>query len=262
MRQLAARARARLTYGNVVATVALFIALGGTAWALARESVGAREIINGSVRSAELEDDDVRGVDIQAATISGSDVADDSLGGSDVRESSLTLPEGPPGPPGPPGADGSPDTPDQVIDKLLTVDGFNSGLDADTVDAIETTDLLRRSNFNTEAVARNPEFFAYLVRTTEEETFEFRAIELRTTGNTRELQVCSNGLNSAPIVRYVNGIRTVTTTASGSACNATFTPAAGTDFQIYGAGVMIWGVSTAIDFPGGDLFSVYGVDVG
>ena len=260
MRLLAARARARLTYANVIATVALFIALGGTAWALARDSVGAREIIDGSVRSAELRDDDVRGADIRAATISGADVADDSLSGADVREASLLLPEGPQGPPGPPGADGSPDTPDQVMDKLQTVDGRNSGLDADTIDATDSLDLLGRSTFNSEAGARTPSFFAYVVNTNVEETFEFRAIELRTTGNTRELQICSNATNTAPIVRYVNGIRSVTTTQSSSNCTSTFTPGAGTDFQIYGAGVMIWGVSNAIDFPGDEVFNVYAID--
>ena len=237
--------RARLTYANVMATLALFIALGGGAWALARDSIGAREIIDGSVRSAELRDDDVRGADIRAATISGANVADDSLSGADVREASLQLPE---------------DTPDQVMDKLLTVDGFNSGLDADTIDATDTSDLLDRSHFSTESVATNPDFFSYVVRANVEETYEFRAIELRTTGNTREFQICSNASNRAPIVRYVNGIRTVTTTEISSNCTATFTPAAGTDFQIYGAGVMIWGVSSSIDFPGDHLFNVFGVD--
>jgi hypothetical protein len=225
----------RLTYANVVATTALFIALGGGAWALARESVGAREIVNGSVRSAELTDDDVR----------GADVADDSLGGADVREDSLQLPD---------------DTPDQILDKLQTVDGRDSGLDADSIDATDLQDLVGRSTFNSEAEATSPSFFSYVVRTNEEETYEFRAIELRTTGNTRELQICGNGTNTAPIVRYVNGIRSVTTTDPGFDCTATFTPAAGTDFQIYGAGVLIWGVSNATDFPGGTLFNVYGID--
>src|SRR5262249_30346378 len=37
---------------------------------------------------------------------------------------------GPQGERGPPGAQGSPDTPEQVLDKLLTVDGPTSGIDA------------------------------------------------------------------------------------------------------------------------------------
>ena len=90
MKRYAARARAQLTYANVIATTALFIALGGGAWALAKDSVGSREIENGSVRSQELKDDDVRGADIEANAVDGSDVIADSLTGADVNESGLT----------------------------------------------------------------------------------------------------------------------------------------------------------------------------
>jgi hypothetical protein len=56
-----------LSYSNVVASVALFVALGGTAAAavtLDRDSVGPREIREGAVRSAELRDEGVRIADI------------------------------------------------------------------------------------------------------------------------------------------------------------------------------------------------------
>jgi hypothetical protein len=49
----------RLTYANVTATVALFIALGGTSYAavtLPRNSVGATQIRAGSVGSSEVRD--------------------------------------------------------------------------------------------------------------------------------------------------------------------------------------------------------------
>jgi hypothetical protein len=39
------------TYANVVASIALFIALGGTSYGLATGSIGSREIKNNSVRS-------------------------------------------------------------------------------------------------------------------------------------------------------------------------------------------------------------------
>ena len=54
-------------YANVVAGVALFVALGGTATAavtLGRDSVGAREIRADAVRSSELRDEAVRIADI------------------------------------------------------------------------------------------------------------------------------------------------------------------------------------------------------
>ena len=59
--------RQPLTYANVVASLALFVALGGTAAAavtLDRDSVGSREIRDGAVRSADLLDEGVRIADI------------------------------------------------------------------------------------------------------------------------------------------------------------------------------------------------------
>lgn len=73
------RLRERLTYANVMATVAVFLALGGGAWALARERIGSHAIKNNSIRSR----------DIHRHTIRGGDVRPDSLGGRQVRELSL-----------------------------------------------------------------------------------------------------------------------------------------------------------------------------
>jgi hypothetical protein len=53
------RMRQRMTYGNVVATLALFIALGGTSYAavtLPRNSVGSAQLRTGSVASADVRD--------------------------------------------------------------------------------------------------------------------------------------------------------------------------------------------------------------
>src|SRR5439155_10908263 len=53
------RLQGRLTYANVTATIALFIALGGTSYAalrLPRNSVGSAQIRAGAVRSSEVKD--------------------------------------------------------------------------------------------------------------------------------------------------------------------------------------------------------------
>jgi hypothetical protein len=53
------RLKGRLTYGNVIATIALFVALGGSSYAaitLPRNSVGANQIRTGGVRSSEVKD--------------------------------------------------------------------------------------------------------------------------------------------------------------------------------------------------------------
>jgi hypothetical protein len=51
------RLRGRLTYANVTATIALFLALsGGIAWALERDSVKSRHIVDGQVKAADIDE--------------------------------------------------------------------------------------------------------------------------------------------------------------------------------------------------------------
>ena len=62
-----ARRPARLSYANVAATLALFLALTGTATAavlLPRDSVGAEQIQADAVRSSEIQADAVRSSEI------------------------------------------------------------------------------------------------------------------------------------------------------------------------------------------------------
>src|SRR5918997_307752 len=100
-RLMFSRLRSRLTYANVVASLALFLAIGGgTAFAVTaidNNSVFSRHIVDGEVKGADLGvnsigsgkviDDSLRGRDVTGLT--GGDVTDDSLGGADVAESSL-----------------------------------------------------------------------------------------------------------------------------------------------------------------------------
>jgi hypothetical protein len=71
--------RERLTYANVMATIAVVLAVGGGAWAIAGGRIGSRAIKNNSIRSK----------DIRRHTIRASDVRPDSLGGRQIRELSL-----------------------------------------------------------------------------------------------------------------------------------------------------------------------------
>jgi hypothetical protein len=89
MSRLLARARARLTYANVTATLALFIALGGTTYAatsLPRNSVGTAQLRRGAVHGSDIRDRTIRVQDIAVS-------ARGSLRGS----------QGPAGPAGPAG---------------------------------------------------------------------------------------------------------------------------------------------------------------
>jgi len=79
----AARPRARIRPSDVLAALALFVALGGTAWALANNSVESRHIANGEVKSADLMNAGIKAVDLKDGVVSGDHVADETLGAGD-----------------------------------------------------------------------------------------------------------------------------------------------------------------------------------
>jgi hypothetical protein len=76
------RIRARLSYANVTATIALFVALGGTGYAavnLPRNSVGSKQIRAHAVTGAKL----------AAHSITASRVRNNALTGNQIDESAL-----------------------------------------------------------------------------------------------------------------------------------------------------------------------------
>lgn len=80
-------ARNHLTYGNVVATIALFVALGGGSYAALK--VGSRQIANGSIRSIDIRNNQVRSGDVRNLTLRGLDFRRNSIGGGAIRERRL-----------------------------------------------------------------------------------------------------------------------------------------------------------------------------
>jgi hypothetical protein len=93
-----ARLRSHLSYANVMATVAVFVALGGSSYAaltLEKNSVKSKHIAKGQIKRA----------DIAAGAINSQKVANFSLRRDDFRVGQLPAgPQGPPGPKGDPGA--------------------------------------------------------------------------------------------------------------------------------------------------------------
>lgn len=66
------RFRARLSYANVTATIALFVALGGSAYAatqLPKNSVGSRQIKRNAVTGAKVKDQSLTGRDIKLSSL-------------------------------------------------------------------------------------------------------------------------------------------------------------------------------------------------
>ena len=92
--------RERLSYANVIATVALFIALGlGTAYAA--DKIGSKDIAKNAIKSKHIKAGNVKNSDLAAGAVDSAKVADGSLLESDFAAGEL-----PKGEQGPPGQDG------------------------------------------------------------------------------------------------------------------------------------------------------------
>ncbi|HET9858266.1 MAG TPA: hypothetical protein VFQ19_00685 [Nocardioidaceae bacterium] len=99
---------------------ALLITIGGVGGAVAANSIGSKDIRNGSVRSADLRDGAVKRVDVGKNAVGGSELVDGSVGMSELSGgvkdaldqrggtggSGPAGPAGQAGPAGPAGADG------------------------------------------------------------------------------------------------------------------------------------------------------------
>ena len=99
----------RISPATVIASIALFVSLGGVSYGVATGSIDSREIKNNSVssgdvrnnnlrskdvrnntlRTFDIRNNEVRGFDIRNSTIQGRDVAFDTLSGTDISEASL-----------------------------------------------------------------------------------------------------------------------------------------------------------------------------
>jgi hypothetical protein len=75
--------RKRTTFSNVIALIALFAALGGTAFAaskIAKNSVGSKQLKNNAVTGKKIKKNAVTGDKVKDASLSGADINLGSLG--------------------------------------------------------------------------------------------------------------------------------------------------------------------------------------
>jgi hypothetical protein len=129
-----------ITYANVMATIAVFVALGGGAYAatqLPKNSVGTGQLKAAAVTPAKL----------SAASKEALTGAPGPAGPQGERGAAGPAGEpgavGRQGPMGEVGPAGSPDTPQQVLEKVKQVDGEGSGLDAELLDGLGASDFAR-----------------------------------------------------------------------------------------------------------------------
>lgn len=103
--------RRRLSYANVMATLAIFVALGGTSYAVTQ--IGSAQIKNNSVRGADLKNNDVDSADIENGSLLGQDFKAGQLPAGAAGATGPGGPagtqggQGPKGDAGPAGADGT-----------------------------------------------------------------------------------------------------------------------------------------------------------
>ena len=140
--------RPQVSYANVAATAALFIAVGGGAVAFADDPAVIHACVTkpgfkgaGTVKILKS------GGTCKKARQTPLDWNKEGLQGA-TGPTGTTGPAGPAGPAGPTGPEGpagagSPDTPQQVLDKIVQVDGQGSGLDSSFLDGIDSTGFLR-----------------------------------------------------------------------------------------------------------------------
>jgi len=90
------RLRNRVSYASVAASIALFVALGGTAaavTAIPRDSVGSPQIRTDAVRSPEIAKDAVRSPEIAADAVRSPEIAKDAVRSPEIAKDAVRSPE-------------------------------------------------------------------------------------------------------------------------------------------------------------------------
>jgi hypothetical protein len=82
----------RLTYANVMATLALFVALGGATYAavrIPRDSVGSKQIKENAVKASEQAPDSVDGGNLIDGSVSAGDLGEGSVGSGSIANGAV-----------------------------------------------------------------------------------------------------------------------------------------------------------------------------
>ena len=98
--------RPTISYANVMSTIAVFVALGGTSYAVARNSIGARELKRDAVTSSKIKNRAVTSSKLGRNAVTSGAIRNGSITSSDLSSSAKSSPRGPRGLQGPDGATG------------------------------------------------------------------------------------------------------------------------------------------------------------
>lgn len=84
--------RKHITYANVMSSIAVFLVLGGAAFAatvLPKNSVGTKQLVNNAVTTAKIKKEAVTGAKIKAGTITGDKIKAGAITGTSINLSTL-----------------------------------------------------------------------------------------------------------------------------------------------------------------------------
>ena len=88
------RLRGKLTYANVMSTLAVFLLLGGgaafAATKLGKNSVGTKQIKNNAVTAAKIKKNSVTTAKIKAGSVTSSQIKSGTVSGSNIASNTVT----------------------------------------------------------------------------------------------------------------------------------------------------------------------------
>lgn len=165
------RPHKRITYSNVAATLAVFLSLTGTTYAVA--TITGKDVKNGSLTGADVRDNSLKSKDVRNNSLRGKDVKNSSLTGKDIRDGSLSAvdfesgaltagpagpagPQGPPGDPGPKGDPGQQGPPGDAVQGVKAAFVYDDGNIVDQFNAINAGTFTVQANNDGEDIINAP----------------------------------------------------------------------------------------------------------
>ena len=154
------RSRRPFSYANVAATLALIIALGGSAYAAVR--ITGANVVNGSLTGLDIKNGSITGGDIRESAINSDDVEDGSITAADLHDAIHDGADGAPGATGPAGPAGPKGDKGETGAKGDTgAAGSNGAAGTNGTNGAAGTNGTNGSN-GTNAVVEYAEFFALM----------------------------------------------------------------------------------------------------
>ena len=242
--------RHRLTYANIVSSLALFLVLsGGTAVALTgSNTVFTDDITNGEVRNADIGANAVNGAKVQNQSLGASDIAPDSLTAGRLAPNSATASEL---------AGDAVSGPKVANDSLKGEDVDETSLgqvpaaaNANTLDNLDSRDFARGDD-GVSSFDSSLQTGAMSLANNSPATVDFGRFRIAATGTQDQFQVCNEDNATRPFVIYTGGASDSTDSARqqievgvGSCTPNISTGNIKGDFQVFGLDAVVFAHSS------------------